>query len=93
MTAIEYLDRPASGWFVLAVMRRVKRKWDWVAPMVDVDPDDATNPFRHVRRERGLLIPGKHRNLDAAWEAFENMDVREEQARKRRAAFAVVPKG
>jgi hypothetical protein len=40
MTAIEYLDRPPTGWFALNVMRRNKRKWDWVALMVDVHPDD-----------------------------------------------------
>ena len=36
----EYLDRPAPGWFALDVMREKPRKWDWVALMVDVDPDD-----------------------------------------------------
>jgi hypothetical protein len=34
------LDRPPSGWFVLDVMRREARKWDWCALMVDVSPDD-----------------------------------------------------
>jgi hypothetical protein len=42
MTAIEYLD-PPPGWFVLDVMRRESRKWDWSALMVDVDPDDLKN--------------------------------------------------
>ena len=37
---VEYLDRPAAGWFVLDVMREKSRKWDWVALMIDVDPDD-----------------------------------------------------
>ena len=40
MTAIEYLDRPPSGWFALDVMRRDTRKWDWVALTIDVHPDD-----------------------------------------------------
>jgi hypothetical protein len=40
MTPIEYLDRPPVGWFALDVMRKEARKWDWVALMVDVDPDD-----------------------------------------------------
>jgi hypothetical protein len=43
MRAIEYLDRPPVGWFVLDVMRQgddPPRKRDWVALMVDVDPDD-----------------------------------------------------
>ena len=40
MTAIEYLDRPVPGWFVLDVVRKETRKWNWVALMVDVHPDD-----------------------------------------------------
>jgi hypothetical protein len=44
MTAIEYLDRPPAGWFVLDVMPRVDgRSRDWSALMVDVDPDDLKN--------------------------------------------------
>jgi hypothetical protein len=35
------LDRPPAGWFPLNVMRKEEgRKWDWVALMVDVDPDN-----------------------------------------------------
>ena len=37
---IEYIDRPPAGWFALDVMRKEARKWDWVALMVDVHPDD-----------------------------------------------------
>ena len=40
MTAIEYLDRPPSGWFALNVARVEKRKWDWAALMVDMHPDE-----------------------------------------------------
>ncbi|MDR3423035.1 MAG: hypothetical protein P4L80_17630 [Xanthobacteraceae bacterium] len=36
---IEYLDLP-NGWFALDVCRESARKWDWVALMIDVDPDD-----------------------------------------------------
>jgi hypothetical protein len=43
MTAIEYVERPPAGWFALDVMRTRSRKWDWVALMVDVDPDDLKN--------------------------------------------------
>ena len=42
-TKIEYLDRPPSDWFVLDVMRKEQRKWDWIALMVNVDPDDLKN--------------------------------------------------
>jgi hypothetical protein len=38
--AIEYLDQPPAGWFPLDVMRKEARKWDWVALMIDVHPDD-----------------------------------------------------
>ncbi len=34
------VDMPPADWFILDVMRRKSRKWDWSALMVDVDPDD-----------------------------------------------------
>jgi hypothetical protein len=41
MTTIEYLDRPPAGWFPIDVMKSgSERKWDWVALMVDVHPDE-----------------------------------------------------
>jgi hypothetical protein len=33
-------DRPPAGWFPLDVMKKESRKWDWVALMVDVDPEN-----------------------------------------------------
>jgi len=74
MTPIETLDRPPSGWFALDVMRKKARKWDWVALMVDIDPDDLRNCLGSRRvGSCWVRIPGKHRNLDAAWDALENM--------------------
>jgi hypothetical protein len=72
MTAIEYLDRPAPGWFALDVMRKGNgRKWDRVALMVDVDPEE----LKHCRTARAawVRVPGKHRNHEAAWDAFHDM--------------------
>jgi hypothetical protein len=43
MTAIQYLDQPAAGWFVLDVMKQENRGREWVALMVDVNPDDLKN--------------------------------------------------
>jgi hypothetical protein len=43
MTAIEYLDRPQSGWFAIDVMQEESRKQNWVALMIDVDPDELKN--------------------------------------------------
>jgi hypothetical protein len=40
MTDIDMVDRPPAGWFALNVMRKEKRKWHWVALMVDVSPDE-----------------------------------------------------
>jgi hypothetical protein len=40
MTTIEYLDLPPADWFALDVMRNEARKWNWVALLVDVHPDD-----------------------------------------------------
>jgi len=74
MTAIEYLDRPPSGWFVLDVMRKEWRKWDWVALMIDVHPDDFLSRKRDPTAPScWVLIPGKHRNKDTAWDALEDM--------------------
>ena len=36
----QYIDLPPAGWFPLDVMKAEKRKWDWVALMVDVHPDE-----------------------------------------------------
>ena len=69
---IGYLDAPVPGWFAFEVMRTDSRSWEWVALMVDVDPDKA-RPAMSYARQRWLKIPGKHQNRDAAWEAFEGM--------------------
>jgi hypothetical protein len=65
------LDRPPPGWFVLDVMRTDWRKSDWVALMIDVDPDD--RPHSRPVSEAWLRVPGKHRNRKAAWAALQNM--------------------
>jgi hypothetical protein len=70
--AIEYLDRPALGWFALAVMRKEARKWNWVALMIDVHPDDFPALYR-TARQCWVRIPGKHRNEDAAWDALQEL--------------------
>jgi hypothetical protein len=71
---IEYRDRPAPGnWFALDVLRATSRKWDWVALMVDIDPDE-DHPWGHrAVRQHCLRIPGKHRNVQAARHALEDM--------------------
>jgi hypothetical protein len=86
----EDLDRPPEGWFVLDVMKKESRKWDWVALMIDVDPEDLKNctcegsaflyvhpkdcrPGDRVAHQRWVRIPGKHRNIESAWDAFLNM--------------------
>ncbi len=75
-TATEYLDGPPPGWFVLSVMRKDSRKWDWVAVMVDVHPDDLRtctySAYRAARHCR-VRVPGKHRNHDTACIALENV--------------------
>lgn len=43
MTKIEKLDQPPSGWFVLDVVKEKEVGREWVALMVDVDPDDLQN--------------------------------------------------
>lgn len=39
-STITTLDRPPAGWFALNVSRKNSRAWDWVALMVDVEPDE-----------------------------------------------------
>jgi hypothetical protein len=68
---IEYLDRPPQGWFVFEVMRKKARKSDWIALMVDVDPDDL--PGKRTARQFWFDIPGKHRSRDAAWGALQDV--------------------
>lgn len=63
------IDRPPLGWFVLDVMPKNADGLDWVALMVDVDPEKIKRP----RRECWVRIPGKHRNLEDALDAFEDM--------------------
>jgi hypothetical protein len=86
MTAIQYLDVPPPGWFVLDVCRAQSGR-HWAALMVDVHPDelkhcrckmaalyihpDEYRPGNRVAREAWVKIPGKHRDKDAAWRALE----------------------
>ena len=70
------LAAPPAGWFLAAVARKTSRKWDWVAAMVNVDPAlfphgniPATVPVHSC----WVRIPGKHRNMDAALDAFQAM--------------------
>jgi hypothetical protein len=77
MTEIEYLDglldRPPFGWFVRDVLPITdERKFEWVAFMIDVDPDGLA--YRTCSpREAFVLIPGKHCDRDGAWDALEDM--------------------
>jgi hypothetical protein len=54
-------------------MRKEWRKWDWVALMIDVDPDDYVSNRIDTARSGFVRIPGKHRNHDAAWDALADM--------------------
>jgi hypothetical protein len=69
--SIEYLDRLPADWFVLDVMREKSRGWNWVALMIDVEPDDFVSGSRPARGQGLFLIPGKYRNREIALEALE----------------------
>jgi hypothetical protein len=93
MPALEEIDRPPPGWFGLDVVRKTSRKWDWVALMVDIDPDDLKNcacefpalfyvdpneyrpgvAWPRRASQVWVRVPGKHRNKDAAWDAFQDV--------------------
>jgi hypothetical protein len=67
----EYLDKaPAGDWFVLDVRRMTTRGRDWVALMSDVELERFQN---WEGRIRWVLISGKHRNRNDAWDALEDM--------------------
>jgi hypothetical protein len=72
---IEELDRPPAeaGWYPLAVMRKKRRGWDWVALMVDTDPD--APDFGRVIRQCWVRIRGRHRSHDAAQATLRSMIV------------------
>jgi hypothetical protein len=71
---IEYLARPPTDrtWFAVEVMRKEARKWDWVAFMIDVDPDAACADRLRDSRGCWVRIPGKHRNEQSAWDALHD---------------------
>ena len=71
MTAREYIDSPPPGWFVLDVMQRELDGQDWVALMIDTDPDDFQ--ARRSARQCWLNIPGQHNTRDTACDALEVM--------------------
>jgi hypothetical protein len=75
MSAIEYLDRPPTGWFVLSVMRAKRRGWDWTALMIDVDPDDADYQSSVGRKIKQcwVRIAGKHKSHESAFRALDDM--------------------
>ena len=72
---VSELNTPPAGWFILDIMRRGEgRKWDWVALMIDVDPDDVEKlPRLRAARQCWVRIAGKHRNRDDAWTALEDL--------------------
>lgn len=87
---IETLDRPPAGWHALDVMPSSSGKWNWVALMIDVDPDELkhrrckvaflyVHPKEYkphgsrVANEVWVRIPGKHRNVESAWDALTNL--------------------
>jgi len=71
--SVEYIDRPAPGWFALDVMRQKSRSQNWVALMIDVDPADFLAGIGVPRQGRWLRIEGKYKSRDAACDALEEM--------------------
>ena len=70
MPKLEELDRPPPGWFALDVMRK-SRTWDWVALMLDVDPEE--HCLGRPGRGCWVRFPGKHKSRDAACDALQDM--------------------
>ena len=85
---IPTLNSPPPGWFILDVMQAERKRTQWVALMIDVDPDvlkycKAKVAFLYVHpkeyqptrtlREAWVPIAGKYKTRDAAWDALEEM--------------------
>jgi hypothetical protein len=71
--AVEYLDQPPPGWFVLDVMRSKARSPIWVALMIDVHPEDFRAGRKPTRPSCWVRIAGKHRTRDAACGTIDDM--------------------
>jgi hypothetical protein len=71
------VDSPPSGWCILDVMRTQWRSWDWVALMIDVEPDEYRSGCQCSRcrtaRSCWVRIAGKHRDRDAAWVRLDDV--------------------
>jgi hypothetical protein len=72
MTEIEYHDRPPAGWFVLEIMQQRVRGREWIALLIDVDPEDYRAKYRSPH-SCWVRIAGKHKSRNAAWDALEGM--------------------
>jgi hypothetical protein len=73
---MEYLDRPPAGWFVVEVMpKKAKRgKRDWVALMMDVDPDEIERSVVQIAfRSAWVSIPGQHSKRADACDVLVDM--------------------
>jgi hypothetical protein len=78
--ALEYIDRLPPGWFVIGdAIRQKSRGADWVALIVDFDPDDRYPGIpaarMHAARQRWLRIRGRHRSRESAQHALQDMTV------------------
>jgi hypothetical protein len=69
----EYLERWTPEWRVLTVMAYSDRSRDWVAVLVDVEPEEFQSSWNPRARVRYFRIPGKHRSRETAWCAFEDL--------------------
>jgi len=66
------LDRlPDGDWYVLSICKRTARGREWVALLIDVDPESEDWPQGcRKSRECWFNIPGRHKDRDAAWQAM-----------------------
>jgi hypothetical protein len=77
--AAKYLDKPPAGWFVLDVMRkgdlhqRGRPRNEWVALLIDCDPDLYRARQCDLRSPSRWLELGRHRTRDDAWDHAESL--------------------
>lgn len=69
----EHLSAELADWHPLAVMLTHEGADDWVALMIDMDPDEFGRERGRPVQQRWVYVPGLHQDIDSAWEALLDM--------------------
>jgi hypothetical protein len=62
----------SQAWYILSVMRKSSRGFQWTALLIGVDADDFVNRRCDAGQSCWLDL-GRHKSRDDAWDAAERM--------------------